>query len=61
MWHVAADVKTAEDLKLPVPAIAPRPSDGKRDVETVVLQPTRSSRITSARSQIAPNFSRPGR
>lgn len=40
MWHVAADVKTAEDLKLPVPEIAPRPSDGKRDVETVVLQPT---------------------
>ncbi|HQZ35697.1 MAG TPA: hypothetical protein PK020_14835, partial [Ilumatobacteraceae bacterium] len=40
MWHVAADVKTAEDLKLPVPEIAPRPSDGKREVETVVLQPT---------------------
>ncbi len=40
MWHVAADVKTAEDLKLPVPDIAPRPSDGKRDIETIVLQPT---------------------
>ena len=40
MWHVAADVKTAEDLKLPVPEIAPRPSDGKREVETIVLQPT---------------------
>lgn len=40
MWHVAADVKTAEDLKLPVPDIAPRPSDGKREVETIVLQPT---------------------
>ncbi len=40
MWQVFADVKTAEDLNLPVPAIAPRPSDGVRDVETVVLQPT---------------------
>ncbi len=40
MWHVFADVKTAEDLDLPVPELAPRASDGKRDVETVVLQPT---------------------
>lgn len=39
MWHVFADVKTAEDLKLPVPELAQR-SDGKRDVETVVLDPT---------------------
>ncbi|MBU2698848.1 MULTISPECIES: methyltransferase domain-containing protein [Pimelobacter] len=40
MWHVFADVKTAEDLNLPVPELAPRASDGKRDIETVVLQPT---------------------
>ena len=40
MWHVPADVKTPEDLDLPVPAIAPRASDGKREVETVVLDPT---------------------
>ncbi|GAB3868506.1 hypothetical protein GCM10028801_44530 [Nocardioides maradonensis] len=40
MWHVFADVKTAEDLNLPVPELAPRASDGKRDVETVVLDPT---------------------
>ena len=31
MWHVFADVKTAEDLNLPVPDIARRPSDGNRD------------------------------
>jgi len=40
MWHVFADVKTGADLNLPVPAIAPRPSDGKREIETVVLTPT---------------------
>ena len=40
MWHVPADVKTPEDLNLPVPAIAPRASDGKREVETVVLDAT---------------------
>lgn len=40
MWHVFADVKTPDDLDLPIPAIAARPSDGKREVETVVLQPT---------------------
>lgn len=40
MWSVFADVKTAEDLDLPVPAIAPRASDGKREVETIVLDPT---------------------
>lgn len=40
MWHVFADVKTPDDLDLPVPAVAARASDGKREVETVVLQPT---------------------
>ena len=40
MWHVFADVKMGEDLDLPLPQIAPRSSDGKRDIETVVLEPT---------------------
>lgn len=39
MWHVFADVKTAEDLNLPVPQLAQR-ADGKREVEVVVLDPT---------------------
>ncbi|MGL5823377.1 MAG: SNF2-related protein, partial [Nocardioides sp.] len=40
MWRVFADVKTGADLNLPVPQLAPRPGDGVRDVETVVLPPT---------------------
>lgn len=40
MFHIFADVKTAEDLDLDVPAIAQRTSDGKREPETVVLDPT---------------------
>jgi N12 class adenine-specific DNA methylase len=36
LWHVFADVKTAQDLDLPVPALAPRP-DGQRAPETVVI------------------------
>lgn len=40
MWHVFADVKTAQDLNLPIPQIARRDSDGKREVENVVLEPT---------------------
>ena len=39
-WHVSADIKTAEDLKLPVPALAPRTADGQRAPETVVVQPS---------------------
>ena len=39
-WHVSADIKTGEDLKLPVPALAPRPGDGQRAPETVVSQPS---------------------
>ena len=35
-WHVSADIKTAEDLKLPVPALAQRPADGQRAPETVI-------------------------
>ena len=38
-WHVSADIKTAEDLKLPVPALAQRPADGQRAPETVISQP----------------------
>ena len=40
-WHVSADIKTGEDLKLPVPALAPRPADGQRAPETVISQPMR--------------------
>jgi hypothetical protein len=36
-WHIAGDVKTADDLKLNVPALAPRPGDGQRLAETVVV------------------------
>ena len=39
-WHVSADIKTAEDLKLPVPALAPRAADGQRAPETIVVQPS---------------------
>src|ERR1035441_9206865 len=39
-WHVSADIKTAEDLKLPVPALPPRPADGQRAPETVISQPS---------------------
>ncbi|MDF1480333.1 helicase [Leifsonia sp. H3M29-4] len=39
MWHVFADVKTAEDLQLPVPLLRRR-ADGQRAAETIVLQPT---------------------
>jgi len=40
MWHVFADVKTAADLSLPVPAMAPRPGDGHRVPETVTVEPS---------------------
>jgi hypothetical protein len=40
MWHVFADVKTAADLNLPVPRLAPRPGDGRRVPETVTVQPS---------------------
>ncbi|WP_420897631.1 helicase [Cryobacterium tagatosivorans] len=38
MWHVFADVKTAEDLKLPTPLLRER-ADGQRVPENIVLQP----------------------
>jgi N12 class adenine-specific DNA methylase len=39
MWHVAADVKTPEDLALPTPPLARR-ADGQRAPETIVIDPT---------------------
>jgi hypothetical protein len=33
MFHTFADLKTAEDLKLPVPALAPRDGDGAAAAE----------------------------
>jgi hypothetical protein len=39
MLHVAADVKTAEDLALPVPDLKQRP-DGQRAPETVTVEPS---------------------
>lgn len=38
--HVFADVKTAEDLQLPVPALRTRDADGERVPETVVVPPS---------------------
>ena len=39
-WKVSADIKTQEDLQLPLPAMAARPSDGSRLPETVVVPPS---------------------
>jgi N12 class adenine-specific DNA methylase len=39
MWHVFADVKTAEDLNLPVPQVA-APAGGEPGPETVVIDPS---------------------
>ena len=39
MWHVFADVKTAEDLDLPTPELQRRP-DGRRAPQTVVIAPS---------------------
>jgi hypothetical protein len=40
MWHVSADIKTGSDLDLPAPALAPRPGDGQRTPEIVLVQPS---------------------
>src|ERR1022692_3382751 len=40
IWHVFADVKTAADLNLPVPALAQRPGDVRRVPETVTVAPS---------------------
>ncbi len=39
LWSIFADVKTAEDLRLPIPEIAER-DDGRRAPATVAIQPT---------------------
>jgi len=39
LFHVAADIKTAADLQLPVPVLAQRP-DGQRATETVTVEPS---------------------
>ena len=44
MWHTAADVKTAADLNLPVPALRPRDSDGERAPEVVSVSATGKQR-----------------
>jgi N12 class adenine-specific DNA methylase len=40
MWHVFADVKTASQLSLPVPDLAPRPADGQRLPQTITAEPS---------------------
>ena len=40
LWHVSADIKTAADLDLPVPALAERPEDGARAPRTVLIAPS---------------------
>ncbi|MDP9886087.1 N12 class adenine-specific DNA methylase [Sinomonas atrocyanea] len=40
MFHTFADVKTAEDLKLPVPDLAERAGDGQRAPELHPVEPT---------------------
>jgi hypothetical protein len=37
IWHVSADIKTADDLQLPVPDLAARQPDGQREPQTVVV------------------------
>ncbi len=53
LWHVSADVKTAEDLHLPVPLMAARP-DGHRAPETVVTPRRTSCASWSSTSDSAP-------
>ena len=40
IWHVSADIKTGDDLGLPVPALASREADGQRVPEVVIVQPS---------------------
>jgi N12 class adenine-specific DNA methylase len=44
VFHVFGDVKTAEDLRLPASLLAPRPGDGQRSPETVVVAPSEELR-----------------
>ncbi|MDL5160417.1 SNF2-related protein [Actinomycetospora termitidis] len=38
LWHVSADIKTGEDLQLPVPQLTERPEDGARAAHTVLIE-----------------------
>jgi N12 class adenine-specific DNA methylase/SAM-dependent methyltransferase len=40
IFHVFGDVKTGQELQLPAPPLAPRPEDGRRTPETVVVPPS---------------------
>src|SRR4029453_17119043 len=40
MFHTFADVKTAEDLKLPIPTLAPRDGDGLRQPNMLAVEPS---------------------
>ncbi|BCW42732.1 hypothetical protein StoSoilB3_42670 (plasmid) [Arthrobacter sp. StoSoilB3] len=40
MFHTFADVKTAEDLKLPIPTLAPRDGEGLRQPNMLVVDPS---------------------
>lgn len=44
MWNVFADVKTQADLDLPRPEVTARASDGLRQAETVVVEPSQALR-----------------
>jgi hypothetical protein len=40
MFHTFADVKTAGDLKLPVPTLAPRDGDSLRQPNMLAVEPS---------------------
>jgi N12 class adenine-specific DNA methylase len=40
MWFLFADVKLADDLKIPVPSIAARSEDGRRETANIVVLPS---------------------
>ncbi|MDJ0321957.1 helicase-related protein [Pseudarthrobacter sp. PS3-L1] len=44
MFHTFADVKTAEDLKLPVPDVAARAEDGLRQPSMITVEPSEELR-----------------
>ena len=61
MLHVAADVKTSEDLNLPVPALARR-KDGQRVTETVTVEPSeRAARLRRRAGRPGGESTQPGR
>jgi hypothetical protein len=48
VFHVFGDVKAAEDLNLPTPALASRPGDGERAAEAVVVPSSPELRLLMA-------------